>query len=102
MSVSIVQFAIYNRRALWKRWVGFALAALVVCWLLWAGRGIWFPVSIAFVIAMVLDPTVDRLENRGCPRGLATALVFLLFVVATVAIVVLLSPGISDQAGGMA
>lgn len=90
------------RRAIWWRWFWYTLAALAVGWLVWAGRGIWFPVSIALVIAMVLDPTVDRLENRGCPRGLATALVFLSFITVVVLAVVLLSPGISTQASAMA
>jgi predicted PurR-regulated permease PerM len=91
-----------TRRPHWGRVIFYSLTALTAAWLAWAGRAIWFPVSIAFVIAMVLDPTVDRLENRGFSRGLATGLVFLLFVLGGVLAVVLLSPGVSAQASAMA
>ncbi|MCC2668299.1 MAG: hypothetical protein K0Q72_770, partial [Armatimonadetes bacterium] len=98
MSVNITS----RRRIHWGRLAFHTVVALVALWLVWAGRAIWFPVGIAFVIAMVLDPTVDRLENRGLSRGVATGLVFLLFIAAATAAVLLLSPGISAQAGGMA
>lgn len=91
-----------KRRVHWGRTAFYAVTALVALWLVWAGRAIWVPVGIAFIIAMVLDPTVDRLENRGLSRGVATALVFLLFLVGATLTVVLLSPGISSQAGSMA
>lgn len=91
-----------GRRPHWGRWLLYAAAILLAGWLAWAGRAIWFPVAIAFVIAMVLDPTVDRLENRGVSRGLATAFVFVLFVVGAVLAVLLLTPILSDQAGRMA
>jgi len=91
-----------RRRVHWGRAAFYGVTALAAVWLIWAGRGIWFPVGIAFVIAMVLDPTVDRLENRGFSRGVATALVFLLFVLGGVLVVILLSPGVSAQTAGMA
>jgi predicted PurR-regulated permease PerM len=86
----------------WGKGLFYAAVVLTVVWLAWAGRGIWFPVAIAFVLAMVLDPTVDRLENRGCSRPLATTLVFLFFIAGSVLATIVLSPGISDQAGAMA
>lgn len=83
----------------WARWGFTTCAVLFAAWLAWAGRAIWFPVSIALVVAMVLDPFVDRLENRKIPRSWATSLVFFLFFgVATVAVLIL-SPAISRQAG---
>jgi predicted PurR-regulated permease PerM len=85
----------------WGRWIFYALAVLAAIWLAWAGRALWFPLAIAFVIAMVLDPMVDRLENRRVPRGLATALVFLLFIGGMAAAIIVLSPGVSEQAGRM-
>lgn len=91
-----------RRRIHWGRAAFYTVTALLALWLAWAGRAIWVPVGIAFVIAMVLDPTVDRLENRGLSRGVATGLVFLLFLVGATLAVVLLSPGISSQAGSMA
>ncbi len=71
-------------------------------WLLWSARGIWFPVSLAFIIAMVLDPTVDRLENRGMSRAMASTLVFVGFLAVAVAVVVLFGSVISSQAASIA
>lgn len=90
-----------SERFRWTRWLFWCVVGLVALWIAWLGRAIWFPVSIAFMIATVLDPTVDRLENRGCPRGVATALVFMLFLVGATLAVVLLSPGISAQAAAI-
>lgn len=82
----------------WARW-GFIVCALLFAgWLAWAGRAIWFPVSIALVVAMVLDPFVDRLENRKIPRSWATSLVFCLFLGTVAVSVLILSPAISRQA----
>ena len=86
----------------WGRIVFYGLLALAGVWLLWAGRSLWFPLAIALMIAMVLDPTVDRLENRGCPRGVATLLVFLAFISGSILAIVLLSPGVSAQASAIA
>jgi predicted PurR-regulated permease PerM len=85
----------------WMRWVFYFAVTAGAAWLLWAGRAIWFPVCLAFVIAMVLDPLVDRLENRGASRTAATGLVFLLFIVGGVTLVFALSPTISEQAGAI-
>ncbi|MFN3652309.1 MAG: AI-2E family transporter [Armatimonadota bacterium] len=86
----------------WARWIFYGVLALVALWLAWAARAIWFPVGVALAIAMVLDPTVDRLENRGAPRGLATTIVFLFFIAGAVVTILVLSPAVSQQAGEIA
>ncbi len=91
-----------GRRVPWGRWILGAVAMLLALCLIWAGRAIWFPVAIAFIIAMVLDPTVDRLENRGLTRSAATTLVFVLFLGGAILAVLILSPILSDQARRMA
>lgn len=91
-----------RERVNWGRWAFYGCTALLVGWLIWSARGIWFPVGLAFVIAIVLDPLVDRLENRGIPRFAATALLFLIFIGAGALAIVVLSPGISAQAGQIA
>jgi predicted PurR-regulated permease PerM len=91
-----------SRRPSWGRILFQVAVGAAAIWLAWAGRGIWVPVGLAFVIALVLDPTVDRLENRGVPRPLATAFVFVVFLGLSALAIVLFSPGISAQAGQMA
>jgi predicted PurR-regulated permease PerM len=60
----------------WKR-VAWLLAALLVGgYIAYTAREIWLPIGIAFLIAMVLDPVVDRLEHRGWSRTWGAALIF--------------------------
>jgi predicted PurR-regulated permease PerM len=91
-----------KRRIHWGRIIFYTVAALVAVWLAWAARSIWFPVAIAFILAVVLDPVVDRVENRGIPRAVATTLVFIFVIGAAALAIVLLSPSISAQAQGIA
>lgn len=87
-------------RQAFGRWLCCAAAALLALWVAWTGRSIWFPVAIAFVISIVLDPTVDRLESWGLGRGPATGIVFLVFLAASLSMV--LAPLVSAQAGAIA
>jgi predicted PurR-regulated permease PerM len=96
------------RRASWLRTIllGAAVAALL-CYV-YAVRVIWPPIITAFVVATVLDPLVDHLENRGWPRGLAVAAIFAVFfgwllVDAMYAVPVLVSQSkdVSAQLGGI-
>ena len=55
------------------------------------------PLVIAFAIAYVLDPVIDRFEARGLPRKLAIAVVILLGLVLATLFVLLLIPPIAGQ-----
>lgn len=47
---------------------------LILVWMLAALGGLLAPFILAFVVAYILDPAVDRLERRGVPRGVSVAL----------------------------
>src|SRR5437763_8228842 len=66
----------------WKRWLWIGAVALVILWIAYLAREIWLPLAIAFLIAMVLDPVVDRLEARGWTRTAGAALIYTTFIVA--------------------
>jgi predicted PurR-regulated permease PerM len=55
------------------------LLLIVASWVALLARDIWLPLLIAFLIAMVLDPLVDRMESRGWSRLKSTALIFAAF-----------------------
>lgn len=57
------------------------------------------PLSIALALALLLDPTIDRLQRRGLPRGAAVGLVALLFLAFLVLIISVLVPILIKQAG---
>ena len=72
-------------------------------WLLYTLRGVLAPVFFAFLIAYMLDPLVDRIEEsrllRGKPIGRAVGIAVLLvgvFAVAAVLILVIL-PMVYDE-----
>ncbi len=50
------------------------------------------PFLIAFGLAMLLDPVLDRLERRGVSRGLAVALTFSVFLAVFITGIVVLLP----------
>ena len=54
----------------------FAVVGFVVLYLAWVVREIWVPLGLAFVLAIVLDPVVDRMEARGWRRVWAAAFIF--------------------------
>jgi predicted PurR-regulated permease PerM len=75
----------------WVLWLGVSVA---VGWLFYTLRGVLAPVFFAFLIAYMLDPLVDRIEDsrllRGKPIARATGIaVLLLAVFAVVAVAIL-------------
>lgn len=59
--------------------------------------GIMTPVLVAFAIAYLLDPLVDRIEERGRSRGTGVALVLAAFVLCTVFALLVIVPTVVDQ-----
>jgi predicted PurR-regulated permease PerM len=62
-----------------------------------AAREVVLVFVVASLIALILNPYVDRLHRTGLPRGLAIPLTYLLLLVALAAIGVLLAQPISNQ-----
>jgi predicted PurR-regulated permease PerM len=63
----------------WRRRALTLLLLLLAIWMAFLAREIWLPLLIAFLIAMVLDPLVDRMESRGWSRLKSTMLIFVAF-----------------------
>ena len=53
-----------------------AVGIAILVYLAWVVREIWVPLGLAFVLAIVLDPVVDRMEAKGWKRVWASALIF--------------------------
>ncbi len=77
----------------WVLWLG---ASFLVGWLLYTLRGVLAPVFFAFLIAYMLDPLVDRIEQsralrgRAIGRGVGIALLLAaLFAISVFSILVL-------------
>ncbi len=60
-------------------------------------REIWLPLVLAFLLALVLDPVVDRMELRGWTRPRASAFIFGSFLFILVGLIVLAYPLASAQ-----
>jgi predicted PurR-regulated permease PerM len=78
-------------------WVVIAIATLAF---LYAVRGILSPFILAFLISAILQPGVNRLVSKGWKRGSASVSLMLLFFGSIVALLVLLTPVVSQQIGG--
>jgi len=94
LAIVVVAFAM---RTTWARGVGYFVAALAVLWffnLIW---GLLFPFVAGFVIAYLLSPIVDRLHERGVPRGLSALVLLLLSLMAITAVLLIVIPPIIGQ-----
>lgn len=56
------------------------------------------PISIAFILALLLDPTIDRIQRRGVSRGAAVGFVAVIFVGVIVISSISLIPVLINQA----
>ncbi|HJP82744.1 MAG TPA: AI-2E family transporter [Fimbriimonadaceae bacterium] len=75
-----------------RRWTfKVAIFALVV-YLAYVVREIWLPLILALILAMVLSPTIDRMEARGWRRSTATLFVFISFLTIVVGLAILATP----------
>jgi predicted PurR-regulated permease PerM len=70
------------------------LLLLAVCYLV---RQIWLPLGLAFILAMVLDPVVDRMEGRGWSRMWATSFIYGSFLAIAIGLSILAYPHIVSQ-----
>ena len=71
----------------------FALGAAFILGLLFYALGpILTPFMAAAILAYICDPLADRLEAKGTPRALATALVLLLLIAIFVVLLLIMIP----------
>ncbi|MGD8719046.1 MAG: AI-2E family transporter [Candidatus Zixiibacteriota bacterium] len=94
LAIIIVSFAM---RTTWARGVGYFVAALGVMWFVSEIWGLLFPFLAGFVIAYLLSPIVDRLHERGVPRGLSALVLILLALMAVAAALLIVVPPIIVQ-----
>ncbi|MCR4442038.1 MAG: AI-2E family transporter [Peptococcaceae bacterium] len=73
-----------------KKWrlAGVLLVFVLLAWFFFAVRQVLVPFVIGFLMAYVLDPFVDVLENKGMQRGVSVALIYIL-VTGAIAVTVL-------------
>jgi predicted PurR-regulated permease PerM len=81
--------------------VGVAAALGGAVWLLALTNTIVIPVLTAAILAAVLSPVVGWLEQRGVSRLLGTGLVFLAVIVVGAAMFVVITAGVSSEAGSL-
>jgi predicted PurR-regulated permease PerM len=76
------------------RWMLALAGVLLVGVLLYELRGVLTPIFFAFLIAYMLDPLIDKFEERGIPRSVGIA-VMLTLVLGVLSLVLLLAlPGV--------
>ena len=84
--------------------LAWSLIAVAACLALWLLGPVLMPFVVAAVLAYALNPaveTVQRLAGRRCPRVLAVLLVQALFILALVALVMLLVPVLTSEVARM-
>jgi predicted PurR-regulated permease PerM len=77
--------------------VGVALALVALIWILTLTQTIVAPVITATVVAAVTSPVVTWMTRHRIPRGLASALVLIAFLLIAIAVVGIVLGGITSQ-----
>ena len=73
------------------------LGALSFLWLLHAAGSILAPFALAFVIAYVANPLVERAERRGVSRGVGALALLLVFALLVLLVLLLVVPLAAEQ-----
>ncbi|MBL4687357.1 MAG: AI-2E family transporter [Nannocystaceae bacterium] len=84
----------HERGPLFPRWAWAIVGVLAAGYVLFALRGALTPVFFALLIAYMLDPLVDRFEERGMSRATGIGFVTVGLVLVLAAMVFLVVPGI--------
>ncbi|MBU0767439.1 AI-2E family transporter, partial [Patescibacteria group bacterium] len=66
-------------------------------WFVYETKVVWQYFLISAAIAYLLGGTANRLENRGVPRGIAVALIFVMIIALLALALVLLIPQLVEQ-----
>ena len=80
-----------------RRTLTWLLIALAACALLWLLAPVLTPFLVGAVLAYALHPAVERLATRRVPRVLAVVVVEALFIVALLALLLLVVPILSKE-----
>ncbi|RCS57352.1 AI-2E family transporter [Parvibium lacunae] len=75
-------------------WLGTGIALL---WLLWLLSPVLTPFLLAFILAYMLQPGVERLYRRGCPRALAVILMLLVLLLIAIGLVLIVVPVVQQE-----
>ena len=81
----------------WKRALLLMLGLALRAWLIYLVRDSWLPLIIALLIAMILDPLVDRMEQRGWNRLYSAILIYVAFFFVAGVSLTLAVPAIVSQ-----
>ncbi len=85
----------------WMKRIGYGLLAVLVLVFLWQVRSILPLFLVGFFIAYLLDPLVDRLEDRGFSRTGGAVVVFAVFLLVALGLAFLLIPPLIEQLVGL-
>ncbi len=69
------------KASMMRRWVLGALFLLLI-WFSWTVRSVLNPILLAYLLAYVMNPSVQRLERRGISRRTAVGVIFSAFALS--------------------
>lgn len=84
------------------RWAYGGIFAIVCLVLLYVLRGVLSPVLVAFALAYLLDPAVDRLEALRVPRSVGIAVLLLVSLIVLTLGTLLIVPSVAHDLAALA
>ena len=77
--------------------IGLLILLAIAAWLLFKIRVIFPPLVLALLIIYMLNPIVNRLQERRVPRGLGALLTYIVVLGGIVLLILAVTPLVSDQ-----
>jgi len=100
--IASILFLLYPlRHEQLSRTVIWLAVALFVLWFIYSLGGVLFPFIVAFLIAYLLDPFINRLQRWGVARWLSSLIVILIFLGAVVTFLLFIMPIALSQFQGI-
>ena len=78
-------------------WLGIALGSVGLAYVVYLNQATLILLGISFVVAYLLDPSIDRLERRGLSRTLAISLLIGVILVSVGVLFLVIIPQLQSQ-----
>jgi len=80
-----------------RKTITFSILGIALLYFFYSVRSVLAPFVVGMIVAYLLDPIVDKMEEKGINRGFATSLIITLFFTIIVGLAIIIIPIIYDQ-----
>jgi predicted PurR-regulated permease PerM len=80
-----------------RKTITFSILGIALLYFFYSVRSVLSPFVIGMIVAYLLDPIVDKMEDKGINRGFATSIIIIIFFTIIIGLATIIIPIIFDQ-----